>query len=88
MTITENFQDYREILPELPLQLPVTFNEGDTVFRTDLTIYWCEAINETLCFVEQVSIEIPVIVSSDASVAELVLPYALVPPSASSDFES
>ena len=88
VTITENFQDYREVLPALPLQLPVIFNEGDTVFRTDLTIYWCEAINETLCFVEQVSIEIPVTVSVDATGAELVLPYALVPPNAGSDFES
>jgi hypothetical protein len=80
VTLDEDYVDYREILPELPVHLPVTFNEGDTEFNTDLTIYWCEAINYTLCFVERVSFSAPVVVDSNADSSELLFTYGLVPP--------
>ncbi len=86
VSLTTDFQDYREVEPALPLQLPVTFIEGSTVFSTDLTIYWCEGSNQTLCFVEQVTIQVEVVVSSEAETTDLILPYELVPPNAVSDF--
>jgi thiol-disulfide isomerase/thioredoxin len=87
VSISEEFLDYREVLPELPLHIPVTFNEGTTVYSTDLTIYWCEAVRETLCFVERVTLSVPVTVSADGETSELLLSYDLVPPDAASDFD-
>lgn len=87
VSVSEDFMDYREVLPELPLHIPVTFNEGSTVYSTDLTIYWCEAVRETLCFIERVTLTVPVNVSTDGENSELVLTYDLVPPEAASDFE-
>ncbi len=87
VSVSEDFMNYREVLPELPLHIPVTFNEGSTIYSTDLTIYWCEAVRETLCFIERVTLTIPVNVSTDSENSELVLTYDLVPPEAASDFE-
>lgn len=78
--LSDDFASYREVLPALPLRLPVMFSEGDTVFSTDLTIYWCEAVNQTLCFVENVTLTVPVKVVTFAPSTELHLPYTLVPP--------
>ncbi len=76
-------QDYRQILPELPVHLPVNFTEGSDVLSTDFTIYWCEAVNETLCFVDRVTIQVPVTVTSEATSSEVIMTYALVPPTVS-----
>lgn len=85
VSLTANFLEYYEVLPELPLRLPVTFNAGSTLFTTELTIYWCEGINQTLCFVEDVTLRVPVTVSAEAGSTELTLPYDLVPPNFDSD---
>jgi hypothetical protein len=87
VSVAEDLLDYREVLPELPLHIPVTFNEGTTVYSTDLTIYWCEAVRETLCFVERVTLTVPVSVSADGESSELMLSYHLLPPDAASDFD-
>ncbi len=77
-------QDYQQILPELPVSLSVNFSEGSDLISTDFTIYWCEAVNETLCFVDRVTIQVPVTVTSEATTSEVVMTYALVPPTVSS----
>lgn len=73
--------NYQQVLPELPIEFPVTLSEGQTEVNVDMTIYWCEGINETLCFVERGKVVMPVTVSTDASTTELHLDYTLVPPS-------
>lgn len=72
--------EYREITPELPIEFDVTFSEGQTSMTIDLTIYWCEAINETLCFVERGTVVMPVVVDASADGNIVELPYDLVPP--------
>lgn len=72
--------EYRQIVPDLPIMFPATFTEGQTELAVDLTIYWCEAIKETLCFVDRGTVILPVTVSADASESNLDLPYDLVPP--------
>ncbi len=86
VNLSVDYQNYREVLPELPLSLPVTFHEGDTVFRTDLTVYWCEGVNQTLCFVDRWTLQVPVTVSADASTTSVTLPLELVPPTVGTDF--
>lgn len=91
VSIPEEFAEYRELVPELPVQIPANFFEGQTTYTTAVTVYWCEAVNEALCFIERLTFEIPVDVSgvsgntTEAS-TELILPYTLVPPNFESDF--
>lgn len=80
VNIEEENQRFREITPSLPVRLPVHFHRGETTFYADVTVYWCEAIQEELCFIERLSFEVPVIVEENASTTELILPHTLIPP--------
>ncbi len=71
--------------PELPLRVPVTLQAGEDVLQGDLTIYYCEAINESLCFIEQVRLEAPVTVGEGES-STIVLEHTIVPPEIASSF--
>jgi thiol-disulfide isomerase/thioredoxin len=72
---------YQQITPELPIQFPVTLAAGQTEFRFDVTIYWCESINETLCFVERAQVVMPLNVSAESTNTLLFVDYSLTPPS-------
>ncbi|MCI0712316.1 MAG: redoxin domain-containing protein [Chloroflexi bacterium] len=80
VTVDEDFLVYQEVLPELPVRIPATFSTGQTEFSTDVTIYWCEGVNYTLCFVENVTFTVPVLVADTASETDLTLTHVLVPP--------
>ena len=73
-------RDIRIILPELPLEVPVTFAVGQTDLALDLTVYWCEAVNETLCFVDRTTLVVPLTVLPDGDVHAVTFERALVPP--------
>lgn len=73
-------RDVRIVLPELPVEVPVTFHEGQTELALDVTTYWCEAINETLCFVDRATIVAPVSVSAASEGHTLTVERVLVPP--------
>jgi thiol-disulfide isomerase/thioredoxin len=81
VSLDDSQLSYQQILPELPIAFPVTLSEGQTELSVDLTIYWCEAINETLCFVERGTVVLPITVSASASSSDLRLDYTLTPPS-------
>lgn len=65
--------------PDLPLRVPVTLHEGEDLLHGDLTIYYCEAVNESLCFIEQVSIDAPVIVGVGEGTT-ILIEHTIVPP--------
>ncbi len=73
-------QDIRIDLPEMPVDVPVTFVEGQTELSAEMTTYWCEAINETLCFVDRATLIVPITVSAASDVHDLTFERALVPP--------
>jgi thiol-disulfide isomerase/thioredoxin len=80
VTVPAELREYKVVTPELPIQFPVTLTEGETNLSVDLIIYWCEAIKETLCFVERRTVVMPVVVSPDAAGSVLSLSYQLIPP--------
>ena len=65
--------------PDLPVIVPVMLQKGEDVLRGNLTIYYCEAVNQSLCFIEQVSIEAPVTVG-DGDSQTVLLEHTIVPP--------
>ncbi|MEW6580643.1 MAG: thioredoxin-like domain-containing protein [Chloroflexota bacterium] len=73
-------RDIRILLPDLPVEVPVTFAVGQTDLALDLTVYWCEAVNETLCFVDRATLVVPLTVLPDGDAHEVTFERALVPP--------
>lgn len=47
------------------VRIPVTLNEGDGNLNANITLFYCEANNETFCLVDQVMIRVPVTVNDD-----------------------
>ena len=70
----------RIVEPEMPLTIPATFQEGSADLRVDLTVYYCEAVNENFCFVERVRLELPVRVHGDGAAAGLRVEHTISPP--------
>ncbi len=73
-------RDLRLIAPQLPVQVPVTFAPGQTDLALALTVYWCEAVNETLCFVDRATLVLPLTVAAEGDTHQAVFARTLVPP--------
>jgi hypothetical protein len=67
-------------LEDIELRVPVSLSEGDANLSGVLTIYYCEAVNETLCFIDEVNVQMPVVVSEDGDASELMVEREIVPP--------
>jgi thiol-disulfide isomerase/thioredoxin len=61
-------------------RFPVTLREGDDMLYGTVTVYYCEAVNETLCFIDEVGIEAPVTVSAEGTAREIVVERTITPP--------
>jgi sugar lactone lactonase YvrE len=68
------------IAPANPITLPLTFATGSATLRGDLTIYYCEAVNESLCFIDRVTLVVPVQVATEAANGVLILKRTITPP--------
>jgi len=73
-------REFRMILPDLPLEVPVVFSEGQTDLSLNLTVYWCEGVNETLCFVDRANLVLPLTVASVGTTHTASFERVLVPP--------
>ena len=80
VSIPGEWREYRTKEPVMPLDIPATFSEGQTELSVDLDIYWCEAINETLCFVKQAELVVPLTVEAASENSTVEMAYGLVPP--------
>ncbi|MCE2489763.1 MAG: redoxin domain-containing protein [Anaerolineae bacterium] len=75
----ENLQQFLHE-PALPLRVPVTLQPGEDLLRGDLTIYYCEAVRDSLCFIERVTLEAPLNVAAGAGGTSILLQHEIVPP--------
>ncbi|GAB4448571.1 MAG: hypothetical protein Kow00120_18760 [Anaerolineae bacterium] len=75
-------EDRRQVIvePPLPILVPVTLAEGEAELTVDLDVYYCEAVNETLCFVEQVRVHAPLTVAADGAEPGLLVEVPITPP--------
>lgn len=80
VSFDESWEDYQTKEPTMPIDIPLVLREGSTLLTLEMAIYWCEAIKETLCFVERQNLTVPVSVTANAgnSIAQLEIP--LIPP--------
>jgi DNA-binding beta-propeller fold protein YncE len=85
ITIADADRKQQIVEPELPIRVPVKLTEGDDLLHGDLTIYYCEAVQESLCFIDQVSIDVPVTVAASGTSSEITLERTITPPQLPSD---
>jgi DNA-binding beta-propeller fold protein YncE len=67
-------------LPDLPLEIPVTFVAGQTELTLDLAVYWCEGVNQSLCFVDRAKMVVPLSVVPEYDNHSIRFIRELVPP--------
>ncbi|MCC7209698.1 MAG: hypothetical protein IT323_20475, partial [Anaerolineae bacterium] len=71
--------DLRIVVPEMPVRVPVTLSEGNADVTIDAEIFYCEKVNESLCFPLSVRFVLPLSVSAGGA-PEIALTYAVTPP--------
>ncbi len=80
VSIAEADQTQNIPAPEMPLSVPVTLTEGSATVTGALTIYYCEAVKESLCFIDDVVINAPVTVSAEGAGTSVVVERDITPP--------
>jgi DNA-binding beta-propeller fold protein YncE len=72
-------REIRIVKPEMPLEVPVTFAQGQTELQLELTVYWCVA-DQTLCFVDRSQLVMPLTVVAENANHAVTFGRELVPP--------
>lgn len=80
VSVPTTWQDYSAVEPPLPLVVPLTLSEGQATLYGDLSIYWCEAIKEELCFIDDAQLTVPITVVPSGETREIVAAIQLIPP--------
>jgi thiol-disulfide isomerase/thioredoxin/sugar lactone lactonase YvrE len=63
--------------PRFPLSVPVKVGEGETTINVDYSIYYCESVKESLCFIKDVRLTIPVKAKKGAGSDTITASYKL-----------
>jgi DNA-binding beta-propeller fold protein YncE len=72
--------DLSIVLPKMPMTIPATLKAGKVTLTVDSDVFYCEAVNETLCFPASLRFVVPLTISADGGKPEIALEYMLVPP--------
>ena len=65
--------------PTFPVEAMATFTGGEATLSADITVYYCTADEESLCFIERLRAEVPVVVG-DTGDSVITVPYEIVAP--------
>ena len=78
---TFNPQDSNAVIvdPNFPMTIPVELTAGDGAITGELVIYYCENDSQSLCLIERVRINAPLIVT-DEGAGEVVIEYEIPAP--------
>lgn len=79
LEVSAEDNNLRIVAPEGPVSMPVTLKEGSAEITFDAAIFYCEAVNESLCFPANVRFVLPLTVTGGAG-AEIRVRYTIVPP--------
>lgn len=71
--------NFSMLTPPMPVVMPITLTEGTATFTLDAAIFYCEAVNESLCFPLYVRFIQPITVKADAA-TEVNINYTVTPP--------
>ncbi len=77
--VADSANNLKIVAPEMPVTLPATFTEGAAEVTLDVAIFYCEAVNETLCFPAYVRFTLPLSVAAGGP-QNVVIEYVVTPP--------
>jgi hypothetical protein len=63
--------------PQFPLAVPIKLAEGVALISAEFSIYYCESDKETLCFIKEARLKIPVKARPGAGTNKLSATYKL-----------
>lgn len=69
----------RTRITESEVRIPVTFTEGVGEITGEVTVYFCEDENATLCFIDEFTVDVPVTVGEDGD-SSITIERELIPP--------
>ncbi|HEU4388602.1 MAG TPA: thioredoxin-like domain-containing protein [Blastocatellia bacterium] len=70
-------EEFSAANPQFPISVPVTVSEGDGGITIELTLYYCEAEKETLCYFKEVRMFVPIKAKKGAGSARVEVSYQL-----------
>ncbi|MBK8022867.1 MAG: redoxin domain-containing protein [Chloroflexi bacterium] len=65
---------------ETEIRLPLTLDTGGSTLRGTISTYYCEAVNETLCFFDEVTVTAGVTVAEGGAPGDIAVERAITPP--------
>ncbi len=70
--------DLAVVQPTMPITLPITLKTGQTDLIADVDVYYCDAINETLCYVSRLHLTAPLTIAAGGA-PSVKLAYTVTP---------
>ncbi|MEO0564450.1 MAG: hypothetical protein AAF125_20265, partial [Chloroflexota bacterium] len=67
-------------LDSTTMTIPLTFAAGSDSLQASVNLYYCEAINESLCFIERFAVQVPLEIADHAETAVVEVQRVVVPP--------
>lgn len=65
---------------DVEIRVPVTFSAGEGTLDGTVTTYYCEEVNVTLCFFDEVAVTGTITVANGAETSEVVVERSITPP--------
>jgi hypothetical protein len=78
--ITALETSYTRTGPEFPIKFPVDLVAGETTIEITATAFYCEAVDNSLCLVQEVTLTVPIVVSDGSVGSDLFVAYELPTP--------
>lgn len=73
-------EDRIQSIDSTEVRVPVRFEEGEGDVLGYLNVYYCEAEEQTLCYLDEVRVHIPVSISADADGSVINVERSITPP--------
>lgn len=78
-TSLARFRGYADtIITEAETHIPITIAEGQTALTGEIDLFYCESVNESLCFIETFKVEIPLTIGEKS--ADMLIERIVTPP--------
>ncbi len=68
-------------LTTLETRIPLIIQIGTSAITGEIDLFYCESVDESLCFIDTFRIEIPLTVSDSAEITEILAERSITPPS-------
>jgi sugar lactone lactonase YvrE/thiol-disulfide isomerase/thioredoxin len=78
-SVAAEANDLSITVPDMPVTVPVTLAEGEADVTIDAAIFYCEKVNENLCFPLNVRFVVPLSVEA-GSTPDVLITYSVTPP--------